>query len=217
MLSIIKKIIPKKIFSFFQPYYHISLSILGSIIYRFPSRKIKVIGITGTKGKTTTTEIVSSIFRAAGFKTASSSTVQFSIGEKTKRNNFKMTMPGRFFIQKFLRDAVDAGCEIAVLEMSSEGAKQFRHLFIELDALIFTNISPEHIESHGSYKKYIDAKLSIGKLLERKYKTNQAIIIAIALHTIVTHLKTRMEVAVPILTTICLFKSWFYQSILHKY
>jgi UDP-N-acetylmuramoyl-L-alanyl-D-glutamate--2,6-diaminopimelate ligase len=87
-----------------------------------------------------------------------------------------MTMPGRMFIQKKIREAVDAGCEYFILEITSEGAKQFRHKFIDLDALIFTNISPEHIESHGSYEKYLAAKLSIAHALELSPKKNKAII-----------------------------------------
>ena len=74
-----------------------------------------------------------------------------------------MTMPGRFFIQRFLRNAVNANCKYAIIEMSSEGVKQFRHKFIALDALIFTNIAPEHIESHGTFQNYLNAKLEIAK------------------------------------------------------
>ncbi len=88
-----------------------------------------------------------------------------------------MTMPGRFFTQKFLRDAVDAGCEWAVLEITSEGAKQFRNKWVDLDALIVTNISPEHIESHGSYENYVDAKLSIARSLQDSPKAKRAIIV----------------------------------------
>jgi UDP-N-acetylmuramoyl-L-alanyl-D-glutamate--2,6-diaminopimelate ligase len=168
MLQILKKIIPKPIFEFFQPIYHYKLALLGAIIYRFPSRKLVVIGVTGTKGKTTTVELVNAILEAAGLKTAIVSTLRFKIGDKEKRNLFKMTMPGRFFMQKFLRDAVGAGCTHAIIEMSSEGAKQFRHKFIYPDALIFTNLAPEHIESHGSYANYLKAKLSIAKELENR-------------------------------------------------
>src|SRR3989344_610994 len=170
MLKILKKIIPKTLFEFFQPTYHYGLALLGAFFYRFPSRKLIIIGITGTKGKTTTAELVNSVLEYAGFKTALASTLRFKIGEKEKRNLFKMTMPGRFFIQKFLRDAVNAGCSHAILEMTSEGAKQFRHKFIHPDALIFTNLAPEHIESHGSYENYVKAKLEIAKILETSPK-----------------------------------------------
>lgn len=170
LLNTTKKIIPSKIFKTLQPFYHFKLALLGALIYRFPSKKIIVIGVTGTKGKSSVTEMIAHTLRSAGIKTASASTVRFQIGEKSKRNMFKMTMPGRFFIQKFLRDAVNEKCKFAVIEISSEGAKQYRHKFIDLDALVFTNLAKEHIESHGSYEKYIEAKLKIAESLGRSSK-----------------------------------------------
>jgi UDP-N-acetylmuramoyl-L-alanyl-D-glutamate--2,6-diaminopimelate ligase len=158
---IIKKILPKRVFLFFQPYYHLLLSYLGAIQYQHPSREIIVIGVTGTKGKSSTTEIIGHLLRASGKKVATLSTIQFSIDGKEEPNLFKMTMPGRFFVQQFLRKAVATGCTHAVIEMTSEGAKQYRHRFIDIDALVFTNLTPEHIESHGSFEKYKRAKLSI--------------------------------------------------------
>ncbi|MCA9354075.1 MAG: UDP-N-acetylmuramyl-tripeptide synthetase [Candidatus Kaiserbacteria bacterium] len=159
--QLLKRIIPKRIFTFLQPYYHYLLSYIGATRYHHPSREIVVIGVTGTKGKSSVTEILTHILRTDGKKVASLSTIQFSIGDTTERNLYKMTMPGRFFVQKFLREAVDAGCTHAVVEMTSEGAKQYRHKFVDIDALIFTNLAPEHIESHGSFENYKNAKLSI--------------------------------------------------------
>lgn len=176
MLNILKKIIPKKIFSFFQPSYHFLLALLGAIKFGFPSKKMVVIGITGTKGKTTTTEIVNAIFEEAGYKTALASTLRFKIGEKEERNLFKMTMPGRFFLQNFLKRSLDAGCTHVVMEMTSEGSKQFRHRFIYPNALIFTNLAKEHIESHGSYENYREAKLNIARELTKKVKGDTCII-----------------------------------------
>jgi UDP-N-acetylmuramoyl-L-alanyl-D-glutamate--2,6-diaminopimelate ligase len=72
-------LIPRHIFSFFQPTYHIILSLFGAIIYRFPSRKIEAIGITGTKGKSTVTELVSAILEEAGYSTALTNTIRFKI------------------------------------------------------------------------------------------------------------------------------------------
>ena len=174
--SLVKKYLPKSVFQFFQPYYHLSLAWYGAFKYNHPSKQITVIAVTGTKGKSTTTELIAQILRGSGKKVASLSTIQFVIGDKVERNLFKMTTPGRFFVQKFLRDAVDAGCTYAVLEMSSEGARQFRHKYIDYNALVFTNLSPEHIESHGSFENYKAAKLSIAQALVDSPKRPRAIV-----------------------------------------
>jgi len=173
----LKKLIPKSVFKKLQPIYHFSLALLGALIYRFPSRKINVIAVTGTKGKSTTVELVNAILEQAGKKTAVSNTIRFKIDKKSRPNKYKMTMPGRFFVQKFLREAVDANCQYAVIEMSSEGAKQFRHKFVCPDTLIFTNLSPEHIESHGSYQKYREAKLSLAKAVLKSRKKRRILIV----------------------------------------
>ena len=177
ILYSIKNLLPENFKKKILPIYHYSLALLGNTIYNSPSKEIFVIGITGTKGKSSTAEILSAILEEAGYKTAVASTVRFKIGDETRPNLMKMTMPGRFFIQKFLREAVDAGCQYAIIEMTSEGAKNFRHKFVELNSLIFTNISPEHIESHGSYEKYLKAKLEIAKQLEISKKPSKSIIV----------------------------------------
>ncbi|MBI3088748.1 MAG: hypothetical protein HYY99_00590, partial [Candidatus Colwellbacteria bacterium] len=90
----IKRFIPKAIFNFLQPLYHWGLVFIGALIYGFPSRGTKVVGITGTSGKTTTTEMLYEIYTRAGFKSASLTTLRFKIGERTELNMLKMTMPG---------------------------------------------------------------------------------------------------------------------------
>ncbi|MDZ4284551.1 MAG: UDP-N-acetylmuramyl-tripeptide synthetase, partial [Patescibacteria group bacterium] len=160
-----KKLIPRFALRAIRPPYHYLLSFLGALRYGFPSRKITVVGVTGTKGKSSVVELVSALFETAGKKTALAGTIRFKIGDQTVPNLHKMTMPGRFFVQKFLRDAVEAKCDVAVLEMTSEGVVQYRHKWIELDALIFTNLSPEHIEAHGSLENYVKAKLALADAL----------------------------------------------------
>jgi UDP-N-acetylmuramoyl-L-alanyl-D-glutamate--2,6-diaminopimelate ligase len=172
----LKKIIPEGLFRKGQPYYHHFMAWAGAVFYRFPSNHIKVIWITGTKGKSSTTEIVNSVLEAAGKITAVAGTVRFKIGDKSKPNLHKMTVPGRAFLQRFLRKAVDAGCEYAILEMTSEAAKQYRHMFINPDALIFLNLSPEHIESHGGYENYVAAKVSLAEALEHSSKKNKILV-----------------------------------------
>jgi UDP-N-acetylmuramoyl-L-alanyl-D-glutamate--2,6-diaminopimelate ligase len=176
ILRNIKRFLPNWIFHALQPIYHYVLALLGAVIYRAPSRKLYVIGITGTKGKSSTSEITNAILEEAGEKTAMVNGIRFKVGDDSVPNQLKMTMPGRFTIQKYMREAVRADCKYFILEMTSEGTKQFRHKFIALDALIFTNLSPEHIEAHGSYEKYRDAKLKIAKALEGSKKVGRVIV-----------------------------------------
>lgn len=157
----IKDFIKKFIPPFLLDFYHLGLAFLGAVIYRFPSRNLVVIGVTGTKGKSTVVDFCHRIFQAAGFKVASLSSIRFKINNKEKPNLLKMTMPGRFQIQKFFRQALNQGCQYMVLEVTSEGISQHRHEFIRFNAAVFTNLSAEHIERHGSFENYKKAK---GKL-----------------------------------------------------
>ena len=172
----IEKFIPSFLYKFLQPHYHYLLSLIGAVFYNFPSKKLIVIGVTGTKGKSTTSEIIYRIFKEAGFKTALANTVEFTIGEKSQRNYFKMTTPGRFFLQKFLSRALKEKCTHVVLELTSEATLQSRHKFIYLDALVVTNVSKEHIERHGSYENYKMAKLQIAKEMLSGIKKNPILI-----------------------------------------
>jgi len=172
-----RRFIPEAIFSFFQPFYHFTFALLGALLYGFPSRKLTVIGVTGTKGKSSTTEILNAILEEAGYKTAVSNTIRFKIGEKSSENLYKMSMPGRFFMQKFLYYAHKSGCDYAILEMTSQGSILHRHRFIDLDTFVFTNISPEHIEAHGSYEKYLQAKLDLASSLSTSKKKNRTLIV----------------------------------------
>lgn len=166
LLRTAKRFIPTALFTAAQPTYHYLLAGAGALWYRFPSRKLYVVGVTGTKGKTSTVELTAAILEEAGYRVAYANTNRLKIADRVEQNLVKRSMLGRTLLQQFLRRAVNAHCDYAVVEMTSEGAKQFRHAFIDLDALIFTNLSPEHIESHGSYENYVDAKVSLARALE---------------------------------------------------
>jgi UDP-N-acetylmuramoyl-L-alanyl-D-glutamate--2,6-diaminopimelate ligase len=157
MKNLLKKILPPFLISF----YHFCLAFLGALIFGFPSKKITLIGVTGTNGKTTTTEMIAEIFEKAGKKIALLNSIRFKIGEKEEINKLRMTMPGRFFIQRFLKKAKKEGCEYAIVEVTSEGIKQHRHRFLDFKVAVFTNLAPEHIEAHGSFEKYREAKLKL--------------------------------------------------------
>ncbi|MFH0923647.1 MAG: UDP-N-acetylmuramyl-tripeptide synthetase [Candidatus Falkowbacteria bacterium] len=161
ILNIIKKYIPKKLFKYFQPAYHFLLSWFSAVWHKRPGEKLIVIGVTGTTGKTTIVYLIAEVLKSSGYKVGYTSTAMFSDGEKEWLNDKKMTMVGRFFTQRMLRDMARNKCQYAIVETTSEGIVQYRHKFINYDILIFTGLYPEHIDSHGGFENYKQAK---GKL-----------------------------------------------------
>ena len=169
----VKKILP----SWFLSFYHLLLVFLGAFLFSFPSKRMKIIGVTGTNGKSTVVDLITRILDGSGFKTASISSIRFKIIDKEWKNTLKMTMPGRISLQKFLYQAKKANCDYVVLEVTSEGIKQHRHRFIHFDTLLFTNLTPEHIEAHGSFEKYRGEKLKLFKALIASKKKKKTIIV----------------------------------------
>lgn len=152
--ELIKKFIPR----FLLRWYHKTLALAANLFYGFPSNKLIVIGVTGTNGKSTAVHLIAKMFEGAGFKVGATSTVGFKIAGEECLNKKKMTMLGRFALQKLLRQMVAAGCRYAIVETSSQGVEQFRHLGVNYDVAVFTNLTPEHIEAHGGFENYKKAK-----------------------------------------------------------
>jgi len=161
----IRKLIP----DFLIRHYHLFLAFLGACFFGFPSKKIKVIGITGTNGKSSAVLMISKVLRRAGYKTACVSSIEIDINGVVDENATRMTMPGRFFIQKFLAKAVKAKCDYAIIEVTSQGIEQSRHRFIDFEIAAITNLSPEHIEAHKGFDNYRKAK---GKFFSYVKKTH---------------------------------------------
>jgi len=168
--EIIKKFTPR----FLLRFYHYCLALFGAVIFGFPGmgRNMKIIGVTGTSGKSTTVDFITRILDEAGKKVASVSSIRFKVADKEWENKYKMTMPGRFVIQKLLRQAKNSGCQFVVLEVTSEGIRQFRHKFINFDVAVFTNLTPEHIESHGGFENYRNEKLKLFKATKNIHIVN---------------------------------------------
>lgn len=166
MKALIKKITP----GFVIRLYHWLLARFSTRWYGYPSRELIVIGVTGTKGKSTTCYLITRILESAGFKVGLLSTILNKVGDQEWLNASKQTMPGRLEMQRKLRAMVKDGCRYAVIETSSEGIAQFRHLGIDYDVSVFTNLSPEHIESHGSYEKYREAKAKLFRGLFQSFR-----------------------------------------------
>ena len=194
MKIFLKKLLP----DFILYWYHWKLALLGALVYGFPSRKLKVIGVTGTKGKSTVVVLAGRVlqkritpsqsppyqggeeilnfsqppltkggeiqnppqpsFTKGGSKVGWISSLTINDGKNEVMNPHHMTMPVRFFIQKTLRQMVKNGCEYALVEVTSEGVKQFRHKFIDWTGAVFTNLAAEHLEAHGGFAKYRLAK-----------------------------------------------------------
>ncbi len=166
MKQLIKKIIPISVIN----QYHRLLAIFANFFYGHPSDKMVVIGVTGTNGKSTTVMLIAKILEAAGHKVGATSTAIFKIADKEWLNDKKMTMLGRFALQKLLKEMMGAGCEYAVIETSSQGIDQYRHWGINYDAAVFTNLTPEHIEAHGGFENYKKAKEKLFAKLKTEKK-----------------------------------------------
>lgn len=145
-------------------FYHKLRGILAAFLYRFPGRRLKVIGVTGTNGKTTTCHMITKILEEAGHKVAAATTVNFKIGYRQRANLTKMTTISPFALQKFLREAVQAKCYWAVLETTSHAILQNRVWGIAYLAAVFTNLTHDHLDYHQSFEHY---KRTKGKLFEK--------------------------------------------------
>lgn len=161
MLHAIKKSIP----STWLDVYHKWLSGLAAFAYGYPSRKLTVIGVTGTNGKTTTAYLIAKALEVGEAKTGCATTAIFKVAEREWLNDTKMTMLGRFALQKLLNQMVKAGCRYAVIETSSQGIVQHRHENLAYDVCVFTNLTPEHIEAHGGFENYKRAKIQLFEFL----------------------------------------------------
>lgn len=135
--------------------------ILAAFIYRFPAKNIRVIMVTGTNGKTTTCHMIARILEAANYKVAMATTINFKIGEREWKNMSKMTVVSPFALQKFVREAVKAGCHWLVLETTSHAIAQNRIWSIEPRISVLTNITHDHLDYHKTYEEYRDTKAKI--------------------------------------------------------
>lgn len=158
----IKQVLPEQTFLT----YHYCLAWLAALVYAFPSRKMHVIAVTGTKGKTSAINFLWSTLTAGGHKTGIISTANIRIGDTETLNYYHMTMPGRFAIQKTMAKMLAAGCTHCIIETTSEGIKHSRHIGIAYDCAIFTNLTPEHLPSHGgSFERYKSTKAELFRRL----------------------------------------------------
>lgn len=142
--KVVQPIIPKSLINFF----HYTESIAAAQKYKKPSEKMIVIGIVGSKGKTTTANMLWSILTADGHKVGLIGTANIRYGNKEELNPYHMTMPGAFVMQKILSKMADMKCKYVIMEVPSEGQTQYRHVGINFDILLFTNVTKELMAAH---------------------------------------------------------------------
>lgn len=137
---------------------HLALAQLSAAFYDWPARKLTVIGVTGTDGKTTTSNLIYHILLAAGIRAGMITTVNAVIGDEVLDTGFHVTTPEAPDVQSYLAKMVDAGLTHVVLEATSHGLDQSRVEACEFDVGVITNITHEHLDYHGSYENYRAAK-----------------------------------------------------------
>ena len=143
--------------------YHLFVALLANLLFFFPSRKMKVIGVTGTDGKTTTVNLIYHILKTAGYKTSMISSINAVIDNKTFDTGFHVTTPTSFALQKFLRKARNAKSEYFVLEITSHAIDQNRISGIGFEVGVLTNITNEHLDYHKTYDNYLKTKAKLLK------------------------------------------------------
>lgn len=155
MIKIIRSLIPNWLINRF---WHWPQAVLANIYYDFPSRKLKIIGVTGTKGKTTTCHLIYHILKENGHKTVLISTIGAFFGEKEIDTGLHVTNPDPLALQKLLRQVVSKKFEYVIMEVTSNGLDQFRDWGIKFKLGVFTQITSDHLDYHGSLENYRRAK-----------------------------------------------------------
>ena len=156
LIKKIRSLIPKALFKALQPTYHYLLAGVGALWYRFPSRKLHIVGVTGTNGKTTTATLLYKIATELGYKAGLVSTVENIIAGEVKPTTH--TTPDPISLNKLFREMVGAGCEYVFMEVSSHALDQKRVLGVHFTGGIFTNVTHDHLDYHKTFENYLEAK-----------------------------------------------------------
>ncbi len=146
-----------------------ALALLCAAWYDHPGKKMRVVGVTGTDGKTTTVRLIASVLESGGYATGLISTVSAQIGEKEENLAFHTTTPDASEVQRYLAQMVDRACRYAIVEATSHGLAQQRVAGCEFDVAVVTNITHEHLDYHGSFEEYRNAKARLFASLRTAY------------------------------------------------
>ncbi len=159
----LKKIIPKRLLKPLLPVYHWFRAVVANIHYGFPAKKLEIIGVTGTNGKTTTVNMIGAVLEAAGHKVGILSSAVVQIGKDWQDSELTLTTEDVNVLQKYLKRMVDDGVTHVVLEVSSHSIAQSRVWAVPFKGAVFTNLTQDHLDYHGSMDKYAATKLKLFK------------------------------------------------------
>lgn len=165
--SVVKRFIPRTLFRRIEPYGHLGEAVLVNIMYGFPSRGMRIIGVTGTNGKTTTSFMIHKMLSDAGYKVGLLTTVAYGVGDDISPQVAHMTTVSTPLLQRRLRDFKRQGVEWVVLETTSHALAQHRVWGVPYEIAVLTNITHEHLDYHGTFERYMTAKRQLFKIAAR--------------------------------------------------
>lgn len=165
--KIVKTLIPTGLFKKVEPYGHLCEAILMNVRYGFPGKKLRIIGVTGTNGKTTTSFMIHRLLHEAGVKVALITTVATGIGDTLIPQSEHITTAQAGILQRQLRDYANAGVEWVVVETSSHSLAQHRVWGLPYEIAVMTNITHEHLDYHGTFENYVEAKRRLFKIANK--------------------------------------------------
>lgn len=165
--NIVKKLVPVTLFHKIEPIGHLGEAVLMNIRYGFPAKKLRVIGVTGTNGKTTTSFMIHRMLHEAGYKVALTTTVANGMGDNIIPQSEHITTAQAGVLQRRLRDFARAGAEWVVVETSSHALAQHRVWGLPYEIAVMTNITHEHLDYHGTFERYVEAKRQLFKIANR--------------------------------------------------
>lgn len=165
--TIVKKIVPKSLFRKIEPTGHLIESVLMNVRYGFPARKMRIVGVTGTNGKTTTSFMIHRLLHDSGIKVGLMTTVGNGIGEDIVPQKEHMTTTKASILQRRMREYARAGVEWVVVETSSHALAQHRVWGLPYEVAVMTNITHDHLDYHGTFENYVEAKRQLFKIANK--------------------------------------------------
>jgi UDP-N-acetylmuramoyl-L-alanyl-D-glutamate--2,6-diaminopimelate ligase len=163
----VKHLIPKNVFPAIEPFGHLAEAVAFNTLNGFPSRGLKVIGVTGTNGKTTTCFIIHRMLQDAGYKVGLMTTVAYGVGEDIKPQMHHMTTVSTPVLMQRLKMMKQANCDWVILETTSHALAQHRVWGVPYALAVITNLTHEHLGYHGTFERYRDAKRRMFKLTNK--------------------------------------------------